>query len=408
MQNLRRVTISQRRQLLAERHRLTPTLGTNDIAKIARSVIALHSSDPVTLYLSAMARMTSPSFAGVDNALYKKRTLVRHHAMRRTLWVVTHDDLEICHAAATRRVAEADRKRTLKLLAKNSDLDAVDTWLAAAETEVLTYLGQTKRASTREIGDALPHLKVPVQIAPGKPYSATASALSRVLTQLGFDGLIARDQPTGGWNTSQYQWTLMGNATTADLDDIATDDARSRLARRWLWAFGPAPLSDLQWWTGWPAGITRNAVESSGAVQVLVESAPDVWEDGWAIDGWAIDGCDEPRPTAPWTALLPGLDPTSMGWKKRDWYLEPSMVPDLFDRNGNGGPTVWVDGQIVGGWTQTPTGKIVYRLLTDVAKERIAEIDLTARRLETLLGDRRFKARFPAPIQSELVNDETG
>ncbi|MBD0742808.1 hypothetical protein BG418_15150 [Streptomyces sp. CBMA152] len=45
-----------------------------------------------------------------------------------------------------------------------------------------------------------------------------------------------------------------------------------------------------------------------------------------------------PEPSA---ALLPGLDPTAMGWRHRDWYLDPDHTKALFYRNGNIGLTIW-------------------------------------------------------------------
>jgi hypothetical protein len=77
-------------------------------------------------------------------------------------------------------------------------------------------------------------------------------------------------------------------------------------------------------------------------------------------------------------------------------------VPVLFDRNGNGGPTVWADGRIVGGWAQRADGTIAVRVLEDVGAERRAAIDEAAHRLEELLGDVRFSVRFPAPLQAQL------
>jgi hypothetical protein len=38
--------------------------------------------------------------------------------------------------------------------------------------------------------------------------------------------------------------------------------------------------------------------------------------------------------------LLPGLDPTPMGWHRRDWYLGEQVAPAVVDRTGNIGPTV--------------------------------------------------------------------
>lgn len=342
--------------------------------------------------------MSDPSIAAVDQALNKNRALVRHHGMRRTLWVLTHDDLEICHAGATKRIAGPERRRTIKLLEERADVSDAISWMRAAEAEVLDFLSRNGAASTREIGDALPHLRLPMEMSPGKPYNAMGSTLSRIMLLLGFDGHIARVEPTGGWNNSQYRWSPMSQVTTGRLEGLPEDEARARLVRRWLWVFGPAPASDIQWWTGWPAGLTNKALQAAGADEVEVETAP-----GTSQTGWSLSNDDTPLTTKPWVALLPGLDPTTMGWKSRDWYLDPDYVPLLFDRNGNGGPTVWVDGEIVGGWAQSTAGEIRYRLLTDVPVDRVEQIDRAANRLKTVLGDRRFKVRFPAPIQKELL-----
>ena len=53
------MTISdeERRARLAVRHRLLPRTRTDDLPRIADDLVALHSSDPVTVYLSAMVRM---------------------------------------------------------------------------------------------------------------------------------------------------------------------------------------------------------------------------------------------------------------------------------------------------------------------------------------------------------------
>ena len=67
--------------------------------------------------------------------------------------------------------------------------------------------------------------------------------------------------------------------------------------------------------------------------------------------GYVLAGDLEPTPRPePVAALLPTLDPTTMGWKERDWYLGAHAGRLLFDGNGNAGPTIWWDGRVVGGW----------------------------------------------------------
>src|SRR3954454_22815151 len=108
----RTISDDERRARLARRHLLHRAGRTDDVAAIADSVVALHSSDPVTVYLSALARMEHPSVQAVEDALYVDRTVFRHHAMRRTLWVARPDVVRLMHAAATRRLVGAGNRPT--------------------------------------------------------------------------------------------------------------------------------------------------------------------------------------------------------------------------------------------------------------------------------------------------------
>ena len=103
----------------------------------------------------------------------------------------------------------------------------------------------------------------------------------------------------------------------------------------------------------------------------------------------------------PWVALLPGLDPSVMGWKGRDWILG-DLAGRLFDRNGNAGPTAWVDGEIVGGWAQRPDGSIAVGVLRDTGTEAQAALNLEAERLAQWMGPVSLRSRFPSPYEKEL------
>ncbi len=101
-------------------------------------------------------------------------------------------------------------------------------------------------------------------------------------------------------------------------------------------------------------------------------------------------------------ALLPALDPTTMGWQARDWYLGGHKA-QLFDRNGNAGPTIWVDGRIVGGWAIRDGGEVVTGLLEDVGREAELAIAAEAARLGDLLAGQRVTPRFPTPHHRSLM-----
>jgi hypothetical protein len=114
-------------------------------------------------------------------------------------------------------------------------------------------------------------------------------------------------------------------------------------------------------------------------------------------------GDDAPvRAPTPWVAFLPALDPTTMGWYERGWYLGAHRS-QLFDRNGNAGPTIWADGRVVGGWAQRKTGEVAYEVLDDVGRETTRTVERAAADLEAWFGDVRVTPRFPTPLQLRLT-----
>lgn len=50
-------------------------------------MVCLHATDPGTVFLSAQARVSGMTVGDLERALYVDRSLVKHMAMRRTLFV---------------------------------------------------------------------------------------------------------------------------------------------------------------------------------------------------------------------------------------------------------------------------------------------------------------------------------
>ena len=389
-----RIEAEERRARLAERHLLLPRTRTDDLPQLADDLVALHSSDPVTVFLSAMTRMVHPSVDAVEKALYADRSLIRHHGMRRTLWVATPPVVRLIHAAATRDLLATERRRTCQLLARSGVQDP-ERWLAEAEKLVLTDLRQYGPSTAREIGQRSEALRQRLQLAPGKAYAGVQSAHSRVLYILGFDGKMLRGQPSN-WINGAYRYVDAESWLPGGLGDLEPQPASAELADRWLQRFGPATMADLQWWMGWTMKRTKQALADCGAVEADLEGTP----------GWL--SADDPPvgPVEPWVAALPGLDPTIMGWKQRDWYL-PSTSMEVFDRAGNGGPSLWVDGRVVGAWAQAKDGLIHTYYFERVAAARRREIDQRIDQLKSWIGNTRFTVRFPGDIHARLLGTRT-
>jgi hypothetical protein len=209
-----------------------------------------------------------------------------------------------------------------------------------------------------------------------------------VLTCLSAAGQIVRASNRGSWNSSRPTWartsTWLGEQPTVPPER----EARAELVRRWLRAFGPATVADLKWWLGSTVTAVRAALVDTGAVEVDLHGEPGV------VLADDLDPVDEPEP---YGVLLPGLDPTTMGWYQRDWYLGPHRAA-IFDSSGNAGMTAWWDGRIVGGWNQRPDGEVFLQLLEDVGADANAALDHEAARLTRWLDGVRVAPRFPSPL----------
>jgi winged helix DNA-binding protein len=385
---VRRFDIAERRARLARRHHLTPDDRAADVAAAADGMVCLHGTDPATVYLSAWARVDGLTAADVDKALYADRVLVKHLAMRRTVWVVGRDLFGTVQAAASHRVADQERRRLAKEVEGAGLASDGAAWVVGASAATLEALDALGEASSTELRDAVPDLGQTISYGEGKSWGGTYTLGPRVLTCLSAAGEVVRGPNRAGWHLSRPAWARTAAWLGEQPDEPPEREARAELVRRWLRAFGPATTADVKWWLGSTVAAVRTALGDLGAVEVDLHGAP-----GVAL----ADDLDPVEPPEPGAALLPGLDPTTMGWYERDWYLGPHR-PSLFDRNGNAGPTAWWDGRAVGGWQQTPAGEVILQLLEDPGAEAVAALEREAERLTTWLDGTRVTPRFPSPL----------
>lgn len=391
---MRSMTPAERRARLALRHRLAPRARTDDVLAIARSMVVLHATDPATVFLSVAARSAEAGPAAVERALYDDRTLLRMLAMRRTMFVAPTELLPVLQASTADGLAVKQRATYTRIIERGSDVpDAAKLFAEAAEAahEALLARGE---ATGAQLGADVPLLRTQVDPAPGKPYSRPTSITTWVLVTLGCEGRIVRGRPNGTWASSQYMWSPVETWLPGGVEDVPADAARAELVRRWLRAFGPAPVADLKWWTGWSAGDVKKALALLDVAEVDLGGGT----------GLVLSDDLEPAPEPePWAALLPALDPTPMGWRERGWFLG-GHGPALFDRNGNIGPSVWWDGRVVGGWAQRKDGEIAVRVLEDVGADAEAAIEREAARTAAWYGDVRAVPRFRTPLERELTS----
>jgi hypothetical protein len=392
MTTVQRIEVDERRARLGARHGLAS--GTATVEAATEGLVGLHSSDPSTVFLSARARVEGFEPSRLERALYERRSLVRLLGMRRTLFVVPTELAGVIDAACTKALANGQWRRLVGLVQGQGIAADAEPWLDDVCRRALDALGARGEASARELTSDVPELGSRLAFGEGTSWAGTAGLSTRVLFLLATRGQIVRVRPAGGWTSGQYRWTLADAWLPGGLPDVPHEEACADLLRRYLGAFGPATTLDIRWWTGWTARLTASTLEGIGAIEVEVDGGRAWVRDDDALASGLVEA---------WVALLPSLDATVMGWKQRDWYLGGHGT-ELFDRNGNAGPTIWADGRVIGAWGQGADGAVRTRLVEPVGREVEEGVEAERRRLEAWLGDVRIRPRFRTPLERALAD----
>jgi hypothetical protein len=380
---VRTVTDEERRARIGVRHALaSPVAGVDDAV---RAVTCLHVTDPASMYLSAFARCGA-SRDDVADALYVRRSVVRQLAMRRTVFAFPRDLLPAVRGSAAARVAAQQAARLAKAVETAGITDDGTAWVATVRARTHAALCE-RPAGTTELRARVPELdcRMPVE---GRPTADTPVA-PRLLTVLAADGSVVRGDNDGGWKVTRPVWTAVEQ--WLDGDPGALDEAAgyAELVRRWLWSFGPGTEADLVWWLGATKAAVRRALADVGAVAVRLADGSAAW--------LRSDDTEEITAPEPWAALLPALDPTTMGWQGRRWYLG-EHGDRIFDRNGNGGPTAWWQGRIVGSWTQDDNGTVIVVPAEPMPRDATRALASRADELTAWLAGDIIRTNYLAPL----------
>ena len=393
---MRHVPDTERRARLARRHAIAPAHRVADAVSATEAVVALHATEAFGPYLSVAARAHGVGPDDVAAALYDDRAVVRQLAMRRTMFVFPRDVLPAVLGSAAARVAEQQFRLVAKDVERYDIAPDGEAWLEKAGQAVGDRLAGGVELSAKQLREELPELEGRIRAIPGKKWSVAAPLAPRVLGWLGARGVVVRGRNEGHWRISRPLWTLMADWLGEQPEPWSPDAGYAELVRRWLARFGPGTEADLVWWLGTTKTAVRRALADVGAVEVSLDRGK---------TGYLLPDDLVPEPDVePWAALLPVLDPTTMGWRDRSFYLPPEHTPYLFDSNGNAGTTAWVDGRIVGCWVQDDDGVVRTVLREDVGSDAAALLEAEAERLTTWLAGVRINSIYAtAQMKSERL-----
>lgn len=380
----------ERRARLGRRQRLASESNASTPDEVARALTAIHGTDPASTILGILARAPKLDISTVELALYDEKTIVRVLGMRRTVFAVPFETAPVIWSSFDTSVARLQRRALLKAL-QESGIEQTDFWIAEAESRMLAFLDEHPGSTSTQTSSDDPYLGYRLPLNGPGAATSSQSVASRLLTLLSAEGRVIRARPKGGWTSTQFTWVVTDHWRGDWPERPSIDEGDAQIAESWLAGHGPATVDDLAWWTGWPKGRSRSALDRAGAVEVRTS-------EGTAFV--LASDLDEVSSPEPWVALLPGLDSATMGWKRRDFYLGPH-ADSLFDNVGNAGPTVWVDGRIVGGWAQRDDGDVVFELYEDIGRDASLLLEERAAHLQAILANVRIKPRARRYTSSE-------
>jgi hypothetical protein len=385
---VRHIGDDERRARLGVRHGLSSPLA--DTCAAARAMTCLHATEPASVHLAAWAR-SGATRDEVDAALYLDRTVVKQLAMRRTVFGFPRELLPAVWGSASARVAGQQVRQLAKEVERAGITGDGPRWADEHLDLVRSLIERDGPLSTSEVRERLPALDA--RITRGKDaYQVDVAIAGQVITALAASGAIVRGTNDGGWKLSRPRWTDAAAWLGERVEPLPEPEAYAALVAAWLRTFGPGTEADLVWWLGSTKAAVRAALGAVTAVEVTLDRGG---------TGWVLPDDVDPVPDpGPWAALLPALDPTTMGWKERGFHLG-GHVERIFDRNGNGGPTAWWNGRIVGGWAQRDDGEVVVVPAEDLPAAARRALQVRASELSAWLDGDVVRTIYQSPLGRE-------
>ena len=299
-----------------------------DVVSVSRDVCGFQAQILSAAFLQAWARSHSINRREIEDALWKKRTLIRTSLMRQTLHLVPMDQFPI-YIAALRSSRVAGARGVMRRFAISDEEAAHLTQLIM---EVLSQGPQTRGP----IRDAVrPKVSKRVRAWMDKVWSIMRVPIA--------EGLICYGSGEG--NEVRYvrsdQWVA-----TKPLR-IPEEQARAELLRGYLRAYGPATLKDFAHWAGLPAGEMRAlpSLLAADLEEIKTENSACLLlrED---LDALTSDTGDTNT-----VRLLPHFDPYLLAHREKDHLISARHYKRVYRNQGWISPVVLVDGAVAGVWS---------------------------------------------------------
>ncbi len=201
--------------------------------------------------------------------------------------------------------------------------------------------------------------------------------LAHIVMHAELDGVICSAPRRG----KQFTYALL-DERVPPAKKMERDAALGALATRYFVTRGPATEDDFAWWSGLTKADAKSAVY-----------ATDSTLDNRIIDGrryWFQPPAITAKLKSPLVRLLPNYDEFFIGLKDRSaLHAKLGKLGIAKNYNALSGHIMTIDGQIVGGWTRTLSGKsvaVTLRPLTRLTDAEDRAVEAEANRYATFLG----------------------
>jgi|SRR5579875_18401 hypothetical protein len=331
-------------------------------ADVVRWLGAVQAQDYLGSLWALGLRMRNAVEADIEQAI-ADGAIVRTHPMRDTWHFVAAEDIRwLLTLMAPGRIASmASCYRRLEL----------DEATFARSNAIFTKTLQGGKQLTRqELGAALRR----------EGMAIAGLRLTFLLHRAEIEGVIASGRRRG----KQFTFALLDELVPASRM-LEREETLAELAYRYFTSHGPATLQDFTWWSGLAAADARTGLE-------MVKSQLA----GETIDNriyWRSPSTPLAKVAMPAAYLLPPYDEYTVAYKDRSAVLNPRDA----QRTGNGifGPTIVVDGQIVGVWKRVfkkDTVIITQELFTPLSEAQKEALAAAAGRYSRFVGKSLIRA----------------
>jgi hypothetical protein len=250
-------------------------------------------------------RMRAATSASIEEA-YDRGEILRTHVMRPTWHFVTPEDIRWLLELTAPRV----HLRTGPNYRKYEVDEAV---YKRARRVLLKALQGAKQLTRAELKAALSRAGID---------ASDTVRMAHIMLRAELDALVC----SGPMRGKQFTYALLEERVAA-APSIDRDEALAKLTLRYFASHGPATVPDFVWWSGLTTADARRGIELNGDRLTTLTLAETTY--------WVASLVKDSNPVS--ANLLPQYDEYNVAYKNRE---SPTL-----------GPTLLVNGQIVGTWT---------------------------------------------------------